>query len=38
MRLEVFCKGQLHASWYQTSLVQCSVICGAMSYRADSGA
>ena len=36
MKLEFFCKGQLRSCWYQTSLVQCPLISGAMSYRADS--
>ena len=36
MKLEFFCTGQLRAYWYQTSLVQCPLIFGAMSLRGDS--
>ena len=34
MKLEIFCEGQLRACWYQTSLVHCPLISGAMPYRA----
>ena len=36
MKLEFFCIGQLRACWYQIFLVQCPLISGAMSYKADS--